>query len=125
MRDLEYRPDWSDGAVRRLVRAVGAEDMGPFLRFRRADLIAHGVQDGKQDLFSRLEDRIQGILSRPFAGKSRDLAIDGRRVMEILGLGPGPQVGQILDLLFEKVTDDPALNREEALVSILKGMGTK
>lgn len=122
MRDLEYRPDWSDGAVRRLIRAVGAEPIEVFLRFRRADLLAHGVQDEKQALFSHLEQRIHRMLGGPFPVKRRDLAIDGRRVMDILGLGPGPRVGRILDALLEKVTDDPGLNREEKLVALLKGM---
>ena len=62
------------------------------------------------------------MLGGPFPVKRRELAIDGRRVMDILGLGPGPRVGRTLDALLEKVTDDPALNREEKLVALLKGM---
>ncbi|MEW6666599.1 MAG: CCA tRNA nucleotidyltransferase [Thermodesulfobacteriota bacterium] len=122
MRDLEYRPGWSDGAVRRLVRAVGADNVDPFLGFRKADLAAHGVRDEKQDLFSHLENRIRGILSGSFPGKRRDLAIDGHKVMDILGLSPGPEVGRALGLLLEKVMDDPGLNSEEKLVAVLKGM---
>lgn len=122
MRDLDYHPGWTDGAVRRLIRAVGAEHIGLFFRFRDADLEAHGVQDEKQALFPHLKDRVQEMLSRPLAAKSRDLAIDGHRVMELLGLSPGPEVGRILNLLLEKVTDDPELNCEERLVAMLKGM---
>jgi putative nucleotidyltransferase with HDIG domain len=122
MRDLEYRPGWSDGAVRRLVRAVGAESIDDFLRFRRADLLAHGVQDEKQAHFYHLEERIHGMLRGPLLSKRGDLAIDGRRVMDILGLSPGPRVGHVLDALLEKVTDDPGLNSGEKLVAILKGM---
>jgi hypothetical protein len=99
--------------------------MGHFLRFRRADLIAHGIRDDKLDLFSHLEERIQGIMRRPFAGKRGDLAIDGHRVMQILELKPGPRVGQVLGMLFEKVTDEPGLNREEKLVALLRQMKTE
>ena len=58
----------------------------------------------------------------PLASQTRDLAIDGTRVMDILGLAPGPEVGRILKLLMEEVTDRPALNTEEGLCALLRKM---
>ena len=49
----------------------------------------------------------------------RDLAIDGRAVMEALGLPPGPGVGKALEFLLGRVIDDPGLNRPESLLAIL------
>ena len=43
--------------------------------------------------------------------------------MEILGLSKGPEVGKILDMLMEKVTDHPELNSEERLIAILQDTG--
>lgn len=120
MRDLDYRSDWSDGAVRRLIRSIGEENINPFLSFRRADLLAHGVMDEKMVLFAELGQRIAKLLEIPFPKRTPDLAVDGRKLMEVLHLEQGPEVGRILALLMEKVIDNPELNTEESLLSILK-----
>jgi tRNA nucleotidyltransferase (CCA-adding enzyme) len=41
-------------------------------------------------------------------------------VMKELGIPPGPRVGQILNELFERVTDDPKLNTRENLTKIAR-----
>ena len=125
MRDLDYGRDWSDGAVRRLIRSIGAENIGLFLSFRRADLLAHGIVDEKIALFTELEERIGRLLESPFPKRTPDLAIDGRKVMEVLHLDEGPEVGRMLALLMEKVTDNPELNTEESLLSMLRSMDSK
>jgi tRNA nucleotidyltransferase (CCA-adding enzyme) len=117
---IQYNPNWSDGAVRRLIRRVGPEDMETLISFREADLLAHGRGDEGLSLLSELKERIKEITERPFPGVTRDLAIDGHRVMATLCLQPGPEVGRVLDALMEKVTDQPELNTEEGLVDLLK-----
>ena len=119
---IGYNSEWSDGAVRRLIRRVGPENIDNLLSFRRADLLAHGMKDHKLDLLGELEKRVEKIRKRPLVTKSRDLAIDGHMIMEFLGMPPGPEVGNVLKILMEKVTDHPELNTEEGLVDILKRM---
>lgn len=123
MRDLDYRAEWSDAAVRRFFRAVGEANLTPFFSLREADLRAHGVMDDKLPLFLHLKERARKLLESPFPKGTRDLAIDGRRVMEVLGIGPGPDVGRALHRLLEKVLEDPGLNTETALVGLLKERG--
>jgi hypothetical protein len=48
-----------------------------------------------------------------------DLAMDGRGVMELLALEPGPGVGEILNYLLAKVIENPALNNEAALQQLV------
>jgi tRNA nucleotidyltransferase (CCA-adding enzyme) len=52
----------------------------------------------------------------------RDLAIDGRgrAVMEVLGVGGGPVVGEAMRHLLDRVLDDPRLNNPSALTSELE-----
>jgi hypothetical protein len=122
---IGYDTGWSDGAVRRLIRRAGPENMNYLLSFRRADLLAHGLIDHKMYLLSELEKRVGELSSGPIARSSRDLAIDGNRVMESLGLRPGPDVGRVLNELMEKVTDHPELNTEEGLVALLDSILTQ
>jgi tRNA nucleotidyltransferase (CCA-adding enzyme) len=124
MRMAGYDSTWSDGAVRRLIRGVGSENMEYLLAFREADLRAHGMDDEKIDLFSDLRRRIEGLRREGLVQSSGDLAIGGHEVMEILGLPEGPEVGRILEELLNKVTERPELNRKEGLTALLKQMRT-
>jgi tRNA nucleotidyltransferase (CCA-adding enzyme) len=51
---------------------------------------------------------------------AQDLAIDGRGVMEVLGAGPGPHVGEALRHLLDRVLEEPALNVRPALEGELR-----
>jgi RecB family exonuclease len=43
------------------------------------------------------------------------LKIDGKRLMEVNGMNPGPRVGYILHALLEEVLENPDLNTPEHL----------
>ena len=122
MLSIGYDSGWSDGAVRRLIRRVGSDNMEQLLSFRRADLLAHGIKDRKLALLSELEKRVETLSQRPIVAKARDLALDGHTVMEILGLAQSPQVGKILKELMDKVTDHPELNTKGGLTALLYEM---
>ena len=49
------------------------------------------------------------------------LALGGREVMEILEVGPGPEVGRALRYLTEQVEADPDCNSEDGLRALLRG----
>jgi tRNA nucleotidyltransferase (CCA-adding enzyme) len=51
---------------------------------------------------------------------AQELALDGRGVMEILGAGPGPEVGEALRHLLDRVLADPALNTRPSLEAELR-----
>ena len=40
--------------------------------------------------------------------------------MAALDLAPGPRVGAVLDMLIERVLDDPALNTKERLLALAR-----
>jgi putative nucleotidyltransferase with HDIG domain len=117
-----YDASWSDGAVRRLIKRVGTENVDHLLAFRKADILAHGLNDEKMDRFLDLQERIEGFRERGLALKTRDLAIDGHKVMEILGLSEGREVGKVLEQLVDNVTEYPELNTKEELIALLKQM---
>jgi hypothetical protein len=49
-----------------------------------------------------------------------NLALDGREVMEVLGIPEGVAVGRALEFLMEKVLDDASINTPEQLRALLK-----
>jgi len=122
---INYDRDWSDGAVRRLIRRVGPENMDNLITFRKVDISAHGPGEEEITLLSELEKRTEGIRKGSMVNRIADLAIDGDKVMRILGISPGPDVGRVLKILLKKVTDHPDLNTEDRLTDLLKGMKEK
>ncbi|MBW2000581.1 MAG: HD domain-containing protein [Deltaproteobacteria bacterium] len=122
---INYNSDWSDRAVRRLMSRVGPEHLGRLLALREADLVAHGKDSRALRMLVELKERINRMAGSSPPLKTRDLAVNGRTVMNTLGLKQGPEVGRILKWLMEKVLEDPELNRREELVSLLKGLKIK
>lgn len=119
---IGYRPQWSEGAVRRLIRRVGPENIVNLIDFRKADVIAHGVDLRELECLCELEARVKVALAGTPPLETRDLAINGRTVMETLGIAQGPKVGEILTQLTEKVIDQPHLNTQKQLIAIMKKM---
>ena len=120
-----YHEGWRDNALRRLIRRVGLEEVDLFLSFRRADILAYGRDDGIMAGFLVFKERLEAVRNGPVAVNEPDLALDGHRVMDVLGLPPGPEVGKILDQLLETVIDHPEWNTEARLEALLKGMTKK
>jgi tRNA nucleotidyltransferase (CCA-adding enzyme) len=117
---FHYESDWTDGAVRRMVRRVGPEALDDLWEMRRAD--AWGRGPGLHDTLANLralKARVEAVLVKDAALSVTDLAIDGQAVMDLLACDPGRQVGDALDHLLEKVLDDPSLNRPDLLKKIL------
>lgn len=48
----------------------------------------------------------------------KDLAIDGRDILNALGIQPGPEVGRLLKGLLERVLDTPELNNRDELLQL-------
>ncbi len=113
---FDYRPEWSDAAVRRFVRSVGVDQIADLFDLRIADNIGNGLKTGFPHYLEELRARVEAILEAEEALSVRDLAVDGKDVMSVLHAAPGPRIGEILNQLLEEVLEDPSLNRREKLL---------
>jgi poly(A) polymerase len=109
-----YGDGWTDAAVRRYVR-----DAGPLLdrlnQLTRADVTTRNPERAKrfQVLQDDLEERIARLAEEENLEALRP-ALDGNEIMEHLGLGPGPLVGEAWRYLMEVRLDRGPLDRGEA-----------
>lgn len=109
-----YHPDEvGESSVRRLVRQVGPENMEELLQVRMADRIGSGVPKAEPYKLRHLKYVIEKVSQDPISTKM--LKINGRKVMDILKIKPGPKVGQVLDILLGHVLTDPKKNKKEFL----------
>jgi len=118
-----YQSEWTPSAVRRFVRKVGLENIPALFALRKADNIGSGARSPRMYALEALWERVQEEIRTASAFSLKDLLIDGNDVMKELGIPPGPRVGQILNELFERVTDDPKLNTREHLLEIARQLG--
>jgi putative nucleotidyltransferase with HDIG domain len=114
-----YSPEWTDAAVRRFIRNVGAGSLPDLFALRRADNIASGVVEPAVGGMPELQARVARELSdAPL--EQRQLAVDGNDLMAELGLPPGPRLGRLLERLFEAVIEEPRRNRRDELLGLAR-----
>jgi len=123
---VRYTPRWSDRAVRRFVRRVGALLLDDLLRLYAADARAKDPP-ALRDVpvppeVAALRGRIGALGAEGMAVRVHDLAITGEDVMRALGIAPGPEVGRVLEALIERVIADPSLNSRERLLEELRAL---
>jgi len=117
---FDYKRDLSDRAMRRFIKRIGVDNIGNLMRLRKADDLAHGWGRGFEKDINAFEERIDAILKKsPPLGLS-ELAVNGRDVMDVLGLHPGPKVGEILRELLDAVLEKPEYNQKYKLIQILE-----
>ena len=112
-----YDSSWSDAAVRRWIRRVTPELVPDLYLLNEADVRGKG-RDASPDLqaLSDLKAHVERVLAAGAAFSTKDLALDGRVLMQELGMKPGPDLGRILKALLDEVVDDPSKNQREILL---------
>lgn len=107
----------TDAAVRRFIRRVGKENTTDMLDVRTADRVGSGTpatswrhQDFKKRII-KVQQHIPSVT---------DLKVNGNDVMKILNIGPGPKIGQILNILFEEIMVDIKKNNRDYLLNRIK-----
>ncbi|MER5220310.1 CCA tRNA nucleotidyltransferase [Streptomyces flaveus] len=111
--------EWTDSAVRRYVR-----DAGPLLdrlhKLTRSDCTTRNKRkaaalsrayDGLEDRIAQLQEQEELDAIRP--------DLDGNQIMEVLGVGPGPVIGQAYKFLLELRLENGPMEHDAA-VSALK-----
>ena len=114
LRPVFYRSEWTDGAVRRLMR-----DAGPLLErlmlLARADIAASAYPEPEK--LDELRARLEAVRAeRP---SRLEPLVSGEDIMRIRGIPPGPNVGRIKQKLEELVMDGEIPPDREAVTNYL------
>ncbi|MFN0027888.1 MAG: HDIG domain-containing metalloprotein [Acidimicrobiales bacterium] len=109
-----YSDGWTDAAVRRYARDAGPL-LGTLNELVRCDCTTRNraKADRLQEQVDELELRIAELAALERREAERP-AIDGTRVMELLGIGPGPLVGQAVRHLLELKRTGEAVDNASA-----------
>lgn len=107
-----YQPEMTDASIRRFIKNVGKENIHDIMMLRVGDRIGGGSKATSWRL-NELQKRIGEQLYEPLSIK--DMKITGNDVMKMLDIKPGPEIGKILNDLFEEILDDPKKNDKKYL----------
>ncbi|MFI9720971.1 CCA tRNA nucleotidyltransferase [Streptomyces sp. NPDC052396] len=110
--------EWTDSAVRRYVR-----DAGPLLdrlhKLTRSDCTTRNKRKAQalSEAYDGLEVRIAELKQKEELDAIRP-DLDGNEIMEILDVGPGPQIGQAYRHLLELRLEYGPMERERAVAAL-------
>ncbi len=111
----------SESSVRRLVRKVGLENMDELIQLRMADRIGSGVPKAEPYKLRHLKYLVEKVSRDPISVTK--LKVSGEDVMKMLGIKPGPKIGQVLDVLLGYVLSDPKKNNKKFLKDKIEDLG--
>jgi tRNA nucleotidyltransferase (CCA-adding enzyme) len=114
-----YKPEWSDGKVKKWINKVGKERVEAQIFLHKADTYGTYVRDRwvELPLYDQLLSRAKTIIAKEEAMSVRDLELNG---YDIMAMGfKGQQIAKIKNALLEKVLEDPTLNTKEQLAKLV------
>ena len=108
-----YRLGWTDKAVRRYVRDAGGL-LEQLNELTRCDCTTRNAARARAlgQRMDELEARIEELRAQEELDAIRP-ELDGRQVMDQLGMAPGPAVGEALDFLLELRLEEGPLGEDE------------
>jgi poly(A) polymerase len=112
--------EWSDSAVRRYVRDAGAQ-LTRLHKLTRADSTTRNKRRAAtlQTAYDSLEERIAQLQEQEELDAMRP-DLDGSQIMEILGIGPGREVGEAYKFLMELRLDQGPQSPQSATQQLLQ-----
>ena len=114
---VHYHEEWSDRAVRRFIRRSGGY-LEKLLELVEADSASLRLRKNKVRELQKLRKRVELVDSAMPLPQS---PLTGKQIMEILGIGPGIEVGKAKDALIDAVVDgDIAATCDSARDFLLK-----
>jgi putative nucleotidyltransferase with HDIG domain len=117
---FSYQSEMTDAAIRRFIRRISKENINDMMLLRIGDRKGGGSKTTSWRLME-LQKRIGEQLYEPM--EIRDLAVNGKDVMKVLNIRPGPKVGKIMKALFEEVIEDTSKNNKEYLLKRITKLG--
>ena len=119
----DYRIEDSSKAFRRAVSKIGADIMDMLFLVEYADVLSQSdkMLEEKLSKINSGVERFEYITQNAQPLSIKELALTGADLIAA-GVKPGPNMGEILKKMLDKVLDEPEANTKENLLEYLKTM---
>ncbi|MBF1193867.1 MAG: HD domain-containing protein, partial [[Eubacterium] sulci] len=119
----DHQIENSDKIIKRMLRRLGDEDFFNLLDLKRADNYGQSEEFRyRQDILQELERSARRILEENACFSLKDMAIKGSDLIK-LGMAQGPEIGEVLEMLLDKVISGEIKNDRQELIACLKDTG--
>lgn len=117
----DYRMPADGRSVRRAVNKIGKELFPAYLAIRRADTLAQSLYRREEKLqnIEEITKEYDRILQQKECVSLKELAVTGSDLIRI-GMKPGKELGDTLQMLLEEVLENPQFNEKEKLLEMVK-----
>ncbi|MBC2582787.1 CCA tRNA nucleotidyltransferase [Clostridium sp. DJ247] len=109
----------TDAAVKRLINRVGKDLLRDLFVLQRADALGSLSPEMRLEEIDRVEEKAMAILESKVPLSTKELAVNGRDLIQEFSLKPGEEIGNMLKFLLDKVLENPQLNSKEELLAII------
>ncbi len=115
MRLGEYRNDWNDAAVKRMIRDCGAY-LDELFDLTRCDQSAMDLPPEHRELLDSLRTRVDGLNALSSVLKIGS-PLDGVEIMKLLGISPGPALREAKEFLTNEIIEGRIAEGDKAAAS--------
>ncbi len=123
--DIQINPEHK--AIKRFLASTSEDFVRDWLILKEADLMDHQAAPGREDKwndtlsrFELFKTNLELVVAENNALKVTDLAVNGKDIIDLLKIKPGPVIGKVLNGLFEAVLDEKVPNDRDALLELAK-----
>ena len=117
----ETRPEITMPNMRRMIIAIGVDAFYDSLALNKADVLAQSdyMREKKFENIEKMRSFYDEIIKNGDCLSIKDMDITGKDLMD-LGVNPGKEMGEMLEVLLEEILDNPELNNRKYLVERVK-----
>ncbi len=108
-------------SFRRFLASLGKDNFEDFIALRKADMAGQSDYnlESRNRAVNEMEEMYRVVMEEQQCIRISDLAISGRDLIG-LGMKPGRDIGNMLNMLLERVLDEPEQNSRERLLQLAK-----
>ena len=119
----DHQIENSDKIIKRMLRRLGEKGFFDLLDLKRADNLGQSEEFRyRQDILQELENSARRILDEKACFSIKDMAINGSDLIK-LGMAQGPEIGEVLEMLLDRVISGEIKNDRQELIACLKDSG--
>lgn len=107
-------------SVKRALTLMGEDVFKCLLDVREGDILAQACDNGRLEKLSEIRNVYQEIIKQKECFSIKDLSINGKDIIEYLGIEPGQNVGLYLKQALEFVEEDNSRNNKNDIMNYLK-----
>ena len=122
--DVRFTWTWGEGNpnARKLANKLGSENVKLLMAVQYADTFGQAgpyLDHGLEEIYA-MQKCVEEMFAEEECFSLKDLAVKGADLIDECGMKPGREMGDMLQLLLDRVIEEPSLNTREALLGIAR-----